>query len=162
MFNKYAWVAPLKYRKGITIVNAFQKKISKRRKPNKIWVDQGAEFYNNLFKKFLKNNNIKMYSTYNAQKSVVAERFIRPLQNKLFKHMATVSKSVYFDMLDDIINKCNNTVHRTIKMKPIDVRSDSYAEYNEDSSEKEPKFEFADYVRLWKYKLIFVEGYTVN
>ena len=70
-------------------------------------------------------NNIEMYSPYNEGKSVVAERFIRTLKNKLFKHMTAVSKNVYFDMLDDIVNKYNNTVHKTIKMKPIDVTSDS-------------------------------------
>ena len=71
-----------------------------------------------------------MYSTYNEGKSVVAERFIRTLKNKIFKHITAVSKTVYFDELDDIVNKYNNTVCRTIKMKPIDVTSDSYAEYN--------------------------------
>ena len=81
LFSKYAWVLPLKDKRGITIVNAFQKIISKGRKPNKVWVDQGGEFYK-LFKRFLKVNNIKMYSTYNKGKSVVAERFIRSLKNK--------------------------------------------------------------------------------
>ena len=99
-------------------------------------VDQGGEFYNNLFKSFLKINNIEMYSTYNEGKSVVAERFIRTLKNKIFKHMTAISKNVYFDVLDDIVNKYNNTVHRTIKMKPIDVTDDSYAEYNEDFNKK--------------------------
>ena len=65
LFSKYAWVVPLKDKRGISIVNAFQKIISEGRKPNKIWVDQGGEFYNNLFKRFLKINNIEMYSTYN-------------------------------------------------------------------------------------------------
>ena len=73
-----------------------------------------------------------MHSTYNEGKSVVAERFIRTLKNKIFKHMTAVSKNVYFHVLDDIVNKYNNTAHRTIKMKPINVTSDSYAEYNKD------------------------------
>ena len=76
LFSKYAWVVPLKDKRGISIVNAFQKIISEGRKPNKIWVDQGSEFYNNSFKDFLKTNNIEMYSTYNEGKSVVSERFI--------------------------------------------------------------------------------------
>ena len=105
LFSKYAWVVPLKDKRGISIVNAFQKIISKGRKPNKIWVDQGSEFYNNSFKDFLKINNIEMYSTYNEGKSVVAERFIRTLKNKIFKHMTAVSKNVYFDVLDDIVNR---------------------------------------------------------
>ena len=73
-----------------------------------------------------------MYSTYNEGKSVVAERFIRTLKNKIFKHMTAVSKNVYFDVLDDIVDKYNNTVHGTIKTKPIDVTADSYTKYNED------------------------------
>ena len=150
VFNKYVWVVPLKDKRGISIVNVFQKIISEGKKTNKIWVDQEGEFYNKLFKRFLKINNIEMYSTYNEGKSVVAERFIRTLKNKIFKHMTAVSKNVYFDVLDDIVNKYNNTVHRTIKMKPIDVTSDSYAEYNEDSNVTKPKFKVGDHVRISK------------
>ena len=104
LFSKYAWVVPIKDKKGTSIVNAFQKIISEGRKPNKIWVDQGSEFYNNSFKDFLKTNNIEMYSTYNEGKSVVAERFIRTLKNKIFKHMKAISKNACFDVLDDIVN----------------------------------------------------------
>ena len=136
LFSKYAWVIPVKDKKGTSIVNAFQKIITKGRKPNKIWVDQSSEFYNQSFKDFLKINDIEMYSTYNEGKSVVAERFIKTLKNKNFKHMTAISKNIYFDELDDIVNKYNSTVHRAIKMKPIDVTSDSYAEYNEDSNKK--------------------------
>ena len=75
-------------------------------------------------------NNIEMYSAYNEGKSVIAERFSRTLKNKIFKHMTAISKNVYFDVLNDIVNKYNNTIHKTIKMKPIDVMGDSYAEYN--------------------------------
>ena len=75
-----------------------------------------------------------MCSTYNEAKSLVAEIFIRTLKSKVFKHMTAVSKNVYFDVLDDIVNKYNNTVHRTIKMKPIGVTSDSCTEYNGDSN----------------------------
>ena len=103
-----------------------------------------------------------MYSTYNEGKSVVAERFIRTLKNKIFKHMTVISKNVYFDVLDDIVNKYNNTVHKTIKMKPIDVTDDSYAEYNEDFNKKDPKFKVGDHVRISKYKIVFAKGYTPN
>ena len=95
LFSKYAWVVPIKDKKGTSIVNAFKKIISKR-KPNKIWVDQGSEFYNNTFKDFLKINNIEIYSTYNEGKSVVAERFIRTLKNKVFKRMTAISKKCLF------------------------------------------------------------------
>ena len=77
-----------------------------------------------------------MYSAHNEEKSVVAERFIKTLKNKIFKHMTTVSKNVYFNALDDIVNNYNNTYHRTIKAKPIDVKSNSYAEYSEKSNKK--------------------------
>ena len=93
---------------------------------------------------------------------IVAERFIRMLKSKIFQHMTAVSKNVYFDVLDDFANKYNNTVHRTIKMKPIDVTSDSYAEYNEDFNKKDPKFKVGDHVRISKYKNIFAKGYTPN
>ena len=103
-----------------------------------------------------------MYSIYNKGKFVVAERFIRTLKCKIFKHMRAISKNVYFDVLDDVVHKYNNTVHRTIKMKPIDVTSDSYAEYNEDFNKKDPKFKVGDHVRISKYKNIFAKGYTPN
>ena len=100
-----------------------------------------------------------MYSTYNEVKPVVAERFIKTLKNKIFKQMTAVSKNVSLDVLDDIVNKYNNTFHRTIKMKPIDVKSDSFAEYNVDSNEKDTKFKVGDHVRISQYKNIFAKGY---
>ena len=89
-----------------------------------------------------------MYSAYNEGKCVVAERFIRTLKNEIFKHMAAISKNVYFDVLDDIVDKCNNTVDKTIKIKPIDVTGDSYAEYNEDVNKKDPKFKVGGHIRI--------------
>ena len=102
-----------------------------------------------------------MYSTDNEGKSVVAERFIRTLKNKIYKHMTAISKNVYFNVLDDIVNKYNNTVHR-MKMKPIEVTSDSFAEWNEKSNKKSPKFKVNDHVRISKYKNIFAKGYVPN
>ena len=162
LFSKYAWVIPLKDKKGTNIVNAFQKINLKERKPNKIWVDQGSEFYNQSFKDFLKINSIEIDSKFSEVKSVVAERFIRTLKNNIFKHMTAISKNVYFDVLDDIVDKYNNTVHKTIKMKPIEVTNDSYAECNEDSSKRNPKFKVGDPVRISKYKNIFAKGYVPN
>ena len=96
IFCKYAWVAPLKDKKGISIVKAFQSilKQSNSRKPNKIWVDKGSEFYNAYFKKWLRDNDIVMYSTHNEGRSVVAERFIRTLKSKIYKYMTSISKNV--------------------------------------------------------------------
>ena len=103
-----------------------------------------------------------MYSTYYEGKSVVAERFIRTLKNKIFKHMTTISKNVYIDVLNDLINEYNNTINRTVKMKPIDVTNDSYVEYKEESNKKDPKFKVNDHVRISKYKNIFAKGYVPN
>ena len=90
------------------------------------------------------------------KENLVAERFIGTLKNRIFKHMTAISKN--FDVLDNIVNKYNNTVHRTIKMKPIDVTADSYAEYNENSNKKDPKFKVRDHVRISKYKKFFAKN----
>ena len=137
MYSKYAFVIPLKDKKGISIINGFNKIIKKsNRKPNETWVDQGGEFYNNVFKKWLSSNNIIMFSTYNEGKSVVAERFIRTLKNKLHKHMTATGKNVYYDVLDDVINEYNNTKHNTIKMKLKDVGDDNKRAYIDEHNKK--------------------------
>ena len=162
LFSKYAFVVPLKDKKGISIVNAFDKIIKQsKRKPNKIWVDQGSEFYGDNFKKWLSDNNIIMYSTYNEGNSVVAERFIRILKNKLYKHMTATSKNVYYNVLDDVVSKYNNTKHSTIKMKPIDVKNKKRV-YIDEHNEKDSRFKVGDRVRIFKFKNIFAKGYTPN
>ena len=103
-----------------------------------------------------------MYSTFHEGKSVVAERFIRTLNNKIYKHMTTVSKNVYFDVLDDLVDEYNKTFDRTIKMKPKDIKSNCYAKYNEDSTQKDPKFQVDDHFRISKYKNIFTKEYSPN
>ena len=161
LYSKYAFVIPLKDKKGISIVNAFNKIKQSNRKPNKIWADQGGEFYNNVFEKWLSDNDIILYSTYNEGKSVVAERFIRTLKNKLYKHMTATGKNVYYDVLDDVVNKYNNTKHSTIKMKPIDVKNNKRV-YIDEHNEKDSRFKVADRVRISRYKNIFGKGYTPN
>ena len=162
LYSKYAFVIPLKDKKAISIVNAFDKIIKQSgKKTSKIWVDQGSEFYNNVFKRWLSNNNIIMYSTYNEGKSVVAERFIRTLKNKLYKHMTATGKNVYYDVLDDIVNEYNNNNHSTIKMKPIDVK-DNKRVYIDEHNEKDGRFKVGDTVRISKFKNIFAKGYTSN
>ena len=163
IFSKYVWVVTLEDKKGITIVNAYQSVLdNSERKPNKIWVDQGKKFYSKSFKTRLEDNDIEMYSTYNEGKSVVAERFIRRLKNKIYKHMAALSKKVYFKVIDDIVDKYNNTYHNSIKMKLMDVKSNSYAEYNIDSNAKDPEFRIDHHVRISKDKNIFAKGYAPN
>ena len=101
-----------------------------------------------------------MYSTYNERKSVVAESFIRTIKNKIFKHMTAVSKNVYFDVLNNIVDKYNNTVHRTIRMKPIDVTLDSYAEYNEDSNKKILNSKLVIMLEFQNAKAFLLKGFT--
>ena len=140
IFSKYAGVVPLKDKKGSSIVNAFQKILKEsNRNPNKIWVDKGNEFCNNSFKKWLKDNIIEMYSIHNKGKSVVAERFIRPLKNKIYKYMTSVSKNLYINRLDDIVKEYNNTYYRTIKMKPVDVKDDTHIDFEKEVNDKDLK-----------------------
>ena len=161
LFSKYAWIFPLKDKKVVSIVNAFQKIIdNSKRKPNKIQADQGSEFYNSQFKEVLKENHMEKYSTYNEGKSAVAEKFIKTLKNKIYKHMTAVLKD--FDVLDVIVDEYDNTFHKTIKIKPIDIKLDSYSVYNVESNEKDPKFKAGDHVRISKYKNIFAKVYTPN
>ena len=163
IFSKYAWVTPLKDKKGVSIVNAFQNKLDKSMelysecKPNKIWIDKGSEFYNNSFKKCLKDNDIEMYSIHNEGISVVTERFIRTLKNKICKYMTSISKNVYINKLNDIVNEYNNANHRIIKMKPVDVKDNTYIDFEKEVNDKDPKFKVGDHVKFSKYKNIFAK-----
>ena len=135
---------------------------------------------------FLKNGYqtmILLYSTFNEGKSVVTERFIRILKNKLYKHMASIGKNVYYDVLDDIVNEYNNTKHSTINMKPKDVKNDTaelnslepttkssaiacnkrvYRVYIDEHNEKSARYNVGDRVRISTFKNIFAKGYTPN
>ena len=156
-------VVPLKDRKGVSIVNAFQSILKKsNRKPNKIWVDKGSEFYNRSMKSWLQKNDIEMYSTHNEGKSVVAERFIRTIKNKIYKHLTSISKNMYINNLDDIVNEYNNIKHRTTKMKPIDVKDNTYIDFGKEVNDNDPKFKAGDHVSISKYKNIFAKAYTPN
>ena len=104
-----------------------------------------------------KKKDIKMYSIQNEGKSVVAERFIRTVKNKIQRHMTSISENVYIDKLDDIMNEYNNPDHRTIKMKPIDVKINTYINFGRDINDKDPKFKVGDHGRIAKCKNIFVQ-----
>ena len=123
IFSEYAWVVPLKQKEGVSIVNAFQKILDQSgRKPNKIWVDKGSEFYNNSFK--------KMIMILKCIRYITKERFIRTLKTKICKYMTSTSKNVYINKLDDIVNEYNNTYHITIKTKPVDIKNNAYIDSN--------------------------------
>ena len=102
-----------------------------------------------------------MYSTYNEGKSVVAERFIRTLKNKLYKHMTAIGKNVYY-VLDDAVNEYNNTKHSTLKIKPKDVKDNNKRVYIDEHNKKSARYNVGDRVRISKFKNIFAKGYTPN
>ena len=91
-----------------------------------------------------------MNSTHNEGKSVVAERFIRTIKNKIYKYITSISKNVYIDKLDDIVNEYDNAYHRTIKMKPTDVKDNTYISFGKEVNNNDPKFKVGDYVRISK------------
>ena len=162
IFSKYTWVVPLRDKKGVSIVDAFQNMLDdSNRKSNKIWVNKESEFYNNSVKKWVKDNDIEMYSIHDG-KSVVAEIFIRTLKTKIYKYMTSVSKNVYINKLDDIVGEYNNSHHRTIKMKSIDVKDNTYIDFKKEVNDKDPKSKVGDRVRISKYKNIFAKGYKRN
>ena len=141
----------MKDEKAITINNAFQKLLKQsNRKPNTIWVDEGSEFYNRTTKSWLEGN------------SVVSSIFIRTLKNKIYKYKNSISRNVYIDKLDEIVNKYSNIYHITIKMKLIDVNPSMYIDSNKENNKERPKFKVGDHVRILKYNNIFAKGYVPN
>ena len=125
-------------------------------------MDKGSEFYNRTMKSWLEKNDIEMHSTHNKEKSVVAERFIKTLKNKIYKYVNSISKNVYIDQLDDIVNKYNNANHKTIKMKPANLKSTTYFNSSKEINDKDPKFKIGDIVRISEYKNIFTKDYIPN
>ena len=111
---------------------------------------------------WFQDSNIEIYSTHNEGKSVFAERRIETLTSKVYKYMTSVSKNVYIDKLNDIVNKYNNTYDRTIKMKPVDVKDNTYINFGKESNDKNRKFKVGDHVRISNYKTFFAKEYTPN
>ena len=109
----------------------------------------------------MKDNDVDMYSIHDERKSAVAERFIRTLKNKIYKYMTSIPKNVYIDKLDDIVDY-NNTYHRTTKMKPIDVKGNTFIDIEKEVNDKIPKFKVGNHARISKFENIFVKGYTPN
>ena len=104
----------------------------------------------------------EMYSTHNEERSVVAERFIRTLKNKIDKYKTSISSNVYIDKLDNMVNKYKNTYHSTIKMKPVGLKSGTYIDFDKKNNKEDPNFKVHNHVRISKYKNIFAKGYVPN
>ena len=142
--------------------SGFKKLRNTKKSSSSILADELHQPVINVFKKWLSDNDIIMYSTYNEGKSVVAERFFRTLNNKLYKYMTATGKNVHYDVLDDLVNKYNNTKHSTNKMKPIDVKDNNKRVYIDEHNEKDNRFKVGDRVRISKFKNMFAKGYTPN
>ena len=113
-------------------------------------------------KLLLEKNDMERHSTHNEGKSVIAERFIWTVKNKIYKYMTSVSKDFYIDKLDDIVNEYNKTYQNRIKIKPGDLKLSTYIDFSKEVNEKDPKFKIGDTVKILKHKNIFAKGYVPN
>ena len=122
VFSKYAWSIPIKDKMGKSIIDAFKKVVkTSGRRPKKLWVDQGTEFYNRVFRGWLEQNDVEMYSIYNEGKAVVVERFNRTLIERMWRYFSANNTHRYYDILDTLISSYNAKYHRSIKMSPKDA-----------------------------------------
>jgi len=170
LYTRYAWVVPLKNKTGITVKNAFEKIFKEsNRKPKKLWVDKGKEFYN----KNVKELGMEIYSTENEGKAVVIERFNRTLKNKMYKKFTDIGSQKWLKILPEVLkNDYNNKIHSSIKVTPQQasdnpeiilgkVSENSYEnESNSELVKQKPKFKIGNRVRIFKYKNKFEKGYV--
>ena len=167
IFSKFAWVIPLKDKKGITIKSALEK-IFNKRKPKFLWTDRGTEFYNKQVQDLLNENNIKLYSTNNSEiKSAIVERFNRTFKNMMYKKFTENNNTIFYNILDGLVKNYNNKYHSTIKMSPIEGSKKINEKkikniYNFEKTKKLGKFKIGDRVRLSLEKNIFEKGYETN
>ena len=156
IFSKHAWVVPLKTKQGQELVKAFQTILSSGRKPNKLQTDQGTEFLNRVFQKFLRENNIDFFTVNSGLKASVVERFNRTFKNKMYKYFTAKNTLTYIDVLPKLVKSYNNTYHRSIKMKPSQVNKSNEAKlwdtlYGNDVDKRvRYKFQVGDRVRISK------------
>jgi len=162
VFSKYGWIVPLKQKTGIAVANALEQ-VFKERKPEKLWVDKGKEFYNKDVRKL-----ITIYSTENEEKSSVVERWNRTMKDRMFKYFSANSTRRYIDVLGGLVDRYNNTKHSSIKMTPVEASKKSNEHkvfsnlYGDDIYDEitTPRLKLGDTVRITKKKTIFDKGYT--
>ena len=164
VFSKYGYLIPLKDKTGKSVASAL-KTIFKERKPEKMWVDKGKEFFNKDVKEL-----IELYSTENQEKSSVVERWIRTMKERMWKYFTDNNTSVYIDILPDLVEDYNNTRHSSIKMTPVEaskkkneltVWKNLYPDRLK-NIDINPKFSIGDKVRISKKKKTFEKGYTTR
>lgn len=172
IFSKKGYARPVKNKSGPEVTKAMESILKSLGHPiHNLHVDNGKEFYNKPMKKLLASHNIHMYSTFTTKKAAICERFNRTLKNKMWKEFSYRGSFKWIDILQSLICEYNNTKHRTIKMKPNDVKYtdesyllDTVYRLNEQSKipKKKSKFKLGDFVRISKYKHVFSKGYTPN
>ena len=170
VFSKYGWIVPLKDKKGESVAAAFKLVLSEGRKPKRLWVDKGKEYYNKSVKELLDAEGIEMYSTENEEKSSVCERWNRTIKTKMWKRFTAQNSTEYLDMLPRLVEEYNNTKHRSIGMTPVEAskkknESSVFLKLYGDLRAKGvgAKFKVGDRVRISKYKRsVFDKGYTPN
>ena len=168
VFSKYAWSLPIKDKTGKTITDTFQKLVQNSgRKPKMLWVDQGTEFYNRVFRSWLKDRDIEMYSVHNEGKAVVVERFNRTLKEWMSKYFSANNTQKHRDIVDSLVGYYNSKCHRSVKMSPKEasLKKNEAKVFNNlygamTPSDQKPKFEVGDSVRISKKKALFEKGYT--
>ncbi|PFX12388.1 putative uncharacterized transposon-derived protein F54H12.3 [Stylophora pistillata] len=172
IFSKYGWIVPLKNKKGESVAAGFKQIFAEGRVPKKMWTDKGSEYYNSHVKDLFKAKGVELYSTENEEKSSVCERWNRTIKTKMWKQFTIQNNTVYLDILPKILEKYNNTKHRSIGMTPVEAskKKNENAVYLKLYGEKlnavdtyPPKFAVGDHVRISKFKRqLFDKGYTPN
>ena len=170
VFSKYGWIQSLKNKRGETVANAFSTIFSKGRKPKKLWIDKGREFWNKNVEEVMDKFGVERYSTQNEEKSSVVERWNRTIKGKIWKMFSARNEMIYVDKLKEILKDNNNTKHSSIGMTPVQASKKMnerkvYAKLYEDElwkKNKSPKFKVGDKVRISKWKKGFKKGFTPN
>ena len=159
VFSKFGWIEPLKNKTGAEVARAL-KRVFTERKPEKLWVDKGKEFYNKDVRSL-----VTLYSTENEEKSSIVERWNRTMKEKMFKYFSANSTRIYMDVLQKMVNNYNETVHSSTKMTPIEASKKENEDrvwmniYGFPKPGKTPKFSVGDKVRITKKKKTFEKGY---
>ena len=170
VFSKYGWAIPLKFKTGAAVKEGLELVFTEHT-PKKFWVDKGTEFYNKEVKKLLKKHDITMYSKENEEKCSVVERWNRTIKSKLWKYFTANNTHKYIDILEPLIEKYNNSRHRSIRMTPTQapepenrtrVFRDLYTKKMKELGEQEPKFKVGTKVRLAVKKDLFEKSYIIN
>lgn len=168
LFSRYAWAVPIKRKTGVDIVSAFQQ-IFTSDTPIYLQVDQGTEFYNVIFKRFLRENNVQLFSVYSPQKAALVERFNRTLKSKMYRYFTWKNTQIWYDILPDLVHSYNNSPHSSLPLtlSPIEATLDEnwwtvWSHSNINKPVVRHKYRVGDYVRISKIKGIFTKGYLSN